>query len=50
MTDKHGQTQTQANLPAAIVLFGLDEHGKPKAASSATPTPSSQPKRLVSSI
>jgi hypothetical protein len=32
MTNKHRQTQTQATPPSAVVLFGLDEHGKPKAA------------------
>jgi hypothetical protein len=32
MTDKHGQSQTQTTPRAAVVLFGLDEHGKPKAA------------------
>ncbi len=32
MARKRGQSEAHATPPAAIVLFGIDEHGKPKAA------------------
>ena len=32
MTNKHGQTQNQADPAVAVVLFGMDAIGKPKAA------------------